>query len=203
MRDTLVLRRRHRGGRVGKAIVLAAILSAAGAMAATRSPAQQRAGVAGESPPGAQAPNARAVFIDTAGREAGSATLIETPHGVLILTNLVGIAPGTHGFHIHETGRCDPPSFESAGGHFNPAGRRHGFLIEEGPHAGDLPNIIVGDSGTLRVELLARDVTLGEGRASLLNGDGAALVIHQDPDDYRTDPAGNSGARIACAVIAR
>lgn len=194
--------RRHgrRAGRAGRAMAL----GAAFVLGAAAAPAQQpREPAAGQPPPGAGEPSAHATFVDTAGRQVGSASLIETPHGVLILTDLAAVAPGTHGFHIHQTGRCDPPDFASAGGHFNPTGRRHGFLVEEGMHAGDLPNITVDDRGTLRVEMLARDVTLGDGANSLLAGDGSALVIHQDPDDYRTDPSGNSGARIACAVILR
>lgn len=182
------------------AIVLAAVPLAAPGAAAQQPATQQPA--AGQPPAGAEQPSARAVFIDATGRQVGSASLVETPHGVLIVTNLAGFQPGTYAYHIHETGQCAPPGFETAGGHFNPTGRRHGFLAEEGPHAGDLPNITVGSDGTLQVEHLARDVTLRPGQTSVLDQNGSALVIHQNPDDYRTDPAGNSGPRIACGVIA-
>jgi Cu-Zn family superoxide dismutase len=131
----------------------------------------------------------------------GDAVLRQTPNGVLITMALRDLPQGEHGFHIHEVGKCEPP-FESAGGHFNPTSKKHGFEMAQGPHAGDLPNLIVPDSGKVKLEYLARDVTLDEGKpGSLLKKDGTALVIHAGPDDYTTDPAGNSGARIACGSI--
>jgi Cu-Zn family superoxide dismutase len=132
----------------------------------------------------------------------GEAVLRQTPNGVLISVKLRDMPPGEHGFHIHETGKCEPP-FESAGGHFNPTRKEHGFENVKGAHAGDLPNVVVPAGGALEMEVLAHEVTLEAGKtSSLLDGDGAALIVHSGPDDYRTNPAGDSGARIACGVIA-
>jgi Cu-Zn family superoxide dismutase len=141
-----------------------------------------------------------ATLKDRSGGEIGEATLRDTPNGVLVSLSLEGAPPGKHALHIHETGQCEPP-FRSAGGHFAPDGRSHGFLDPQGPHAGDLPNITVPDTGRLQIEVLAPRVTLTEGAHRLLDADGAALVIHQGADDYRTDPAGAAGERIACGVI--
>jgi Cu-Zn family superoxide dismutase len=97
-------------------------------------------------------------------------------------------------------GRCEPP-FTTAGGHFNPGGRKHGFSNPDGMHAGDLPNLRVGKDGTAEAELLTAQVTLSPGPTSLLDADGSAIVLHAGPDDYVSDPAGNAGDRIACGVI--
>lgn len=137
------------------------------------------------------------------GQSVGRARLTDTPNGVLVSVNLDRAPAGEHAFHIHAVGRCDPPTFESAGGHFNPAKNQHGFLSSKGPHAGDLPNIHVPDGGRLAFEFVADGVTLREGARSLLDSDGAALVMHAKPDDYETDPAGAAGDRIACGVIQR
>ncbi len=146
---------------------------------------------------------ARAVFRDPEGRAIGTASLVGGPNGVLIIVNVEGLPPGLHGFHIHETGRCEAPSFQSAGGHFNPTGHQHGFLAPDGMHAGDLPNLTADDQGNVRASIFATEVTLDEGEAALLGGDGTSLVIHERADDYVTDPTGESGGRIACAVIER
>ena len=143
---------------------------------------------------------AHATFAGTGGQQIGSATLIGTPHGVLVHADLEDFPPGTHGFHLHETGSCSP-DFTASGGHFNPHGTGHGFFDPEGRHVGDLPNIHVPESGSLEIEYLADLATLREGDAALLDDDGAAIVVHQGADDYRTDPAGGGGDRIACAVI--
>src|SRR3546814_5370840 len=109
-----------------------------------------------------------------------------------------------HGFHIHEACSCEPPAFESAGGHHNPACAKHGLLSPDGAHAGDLPNAHVGADGVLEGVRLAHGVTLGEdAEATLFPEGGTALVFHAMPDDYETDPAGDSGDRIACGVIER
>lgn len=152
---------------------------------------------------GAQAASvdtARATFAGTDGQDIGSATLIGTPHGVLVQASLEGFPPGSHAFHLHETGSCSP-DFTASGGHYNPHGTGHGFLDPAGRHVGDLPNIHVPESGELEVELFADLATLNEGDAALLDDDGSAIVVHRDADDYSTDPAGAGGDRIACAVI--
>lgn len=143
---------------------------------------------------------ARATFAGTDGQQIGSATLIGTPHGVLVQASLEGFPPGTHAFHLHQTGSCSP-DFTASGGHYNPHGTGHGFFDPAGRHVGDLPNVHVPESGNLEVELFADLATLREGDAALLDDDGSAIVVHQGADDYRTDPAGAGGDRIACAVI--
>jgi Cu-Zn family superoxide dismutase len=111
------------------------------------------------------------------------------------------LPPGIHGFHIHESGVCESPAFETAGGHFNPFGKKHGLKNPDGPHAGDLPNLLVLPDGTVELTITVPGVTLRPGRNSLLRPEGASLVIHADPDDGKSDPAGNSGPRIACGII--
>lgn len=150
----------------------------------------------------AQTPKmAKATLVNPDGKQVGTATFEETAAGVKIRLEVSDLPPGKHAFHIHAVGKCDPPDFKSAGGHFNPLGKKHGVKNPEGHHAGDLPNIEVGPDGTGKVEVIARDVTLGPGPNSLFKPEGTALVIHADPDDDVTDPAGNAGARIACGVI--
>lgn len=146
--------------------------------------------------------NAKASMIDPDGNPVGSARLIETPNdGVLIELTVEGLPEGTYALHIHETGACTP-DFEAAGDHFAPHGEAHGVLHEEGEHAGDLLNIHVTSERTTTVERLAREVTLEEGaRASLFDRDGSAIVIHERPDDYESQPSGDAGSRIACGVV--
>jgi superoxide dismutase, Cu-Zn family len=146
---------------------------------------------------------ASANLVDTEGRSIGEARLQQTPHGILLKLDLRNATPGIHGLHIHDVGRCDRPSFESAGGHFNPSGRQHGFLNPRGPHAGDLPNIEVPTTTHHSVEYLVADVTLEPGTRSLLDTNGTAIVIHAGKDDYMSDPAGESGDRLACGQIVR
>jgi Cu-Zn family superoxide dismutase len=144
---------------------------------------------------------AGAVLVDTGGRSVGEARLQQTPHGVLLTLDLRNATPGVHGMHIHEVGRCDPPAFDSAGGHFDAAKREHGFLNPRGPHAGDLPNIDVPASRQFSAEYLMTGVTLDRGPKSLLDADGSAVVIHNGKDNHLTDPAGDTGDRIACGPI--
>lgn len=116
---------------------------------------------------------------------------------------LVGLPPGVHGIHFHQAGRCDSPDFATAGPHFNPTGTLHGLSNPLGPHAGDLPNITVSSAGQVVVDLVTARVSADAGAGGLFDADGTALVVHAAADDQRTDPAGNSGARIACGVVER
>ena len=149
------------------------------------------------------AQTAKAELRNVRGAAVGTATLTEGPNGVKIALQLSNLPPGTHGFHIHAVGKCDPPDFNSAGAHFNPEERKHGGRTAEGPHAGDLANLVVGIEGTVKLEIPAPRVTLGPGKYSLFSPAGTTLVIHAGLDDELTDPTGNSGARIACGVITR
>lgn len=148
-------------------------------------------------------PTAQAELTDAQGVVLGKATFTQLPDGVLIRLKASNLPPGVHGFHIHERAECHGPGFTTAGGHFNPEGKAHGFKNPNGPHAGDLPNLSVPQNGTVDVSTLATRVTLGDGPNSLFRDGGTSLMIHAGPDDYMTDPAGNSGARIACGPITR
>jgi Cu-Zn family superoxide dismutase len=140
---------------------------------------------------------AGATLKDATGQTVGEVTLTEGAYGTLIRASLRGVPAGTHAFHVHAVGVCEPP-FTSAGGHYNPAGSNHGFMDQDGMHAGDLPNVHVPSSGELEFEVFAPRVRLD---AALFDSDGASIVMHQEPDDYRSDPAGDAGPRIACGVI--
>jgi len=141
-------------------------------------------------------------FIDQNGKEIGTATLSQTPSGVLIDVEIRGLPPGPHAFHVHEKGVCDAPGkFTSAGGHYNVGGKQHGYSMTGGPHAGDMPNQFAGPDGVLRAQVLNPNVTLGTGNGTLFGPDGTALVVHAKLDDYRSQPAGDAGDRIACAII--
>jgi superoxide dismutase, Cu-Zn family len=138
------------------------------------------------------------------GEQIGNVTLREDESaGVLIRGKVSKLPPGAHGFHIHAVGKCEPPDFMSAGPHFNPLGKQHGVKNPAGPHAGDLADLSVGPDGSVEVNVVAPDVTLGAGSRSLTITEGTALVIHAEPDDNSTDPDGRAGARIACGVITK
>jgi Cu-Zn family superoxide dismutase len=137
------------------------------------------------------------------GQTVGTAQLTQVGPGVRIVLEARGVPPGLHGFHIHAVGKCDPPDFSSAGQHFNPTGKQHGALNPAGSHAGDLPNLNVGPDGVGRLETTTEQITLGTGPTSVWDADGSALVLHAAPDDFKTDPTGNAGARIACGVITK
>ena len=145
---------------------------------------------------------ATAELQNAKGIRVGEATLVGKRNGVLIQIKIDNLQPGTYGLHIHEKGSCRGPGFKSAGEHFNPSGAKHGFKDLEGPHAGDLWNIEVPQHGRLSVKQYNARVTLEEGADnSVLREGGTSFVVHANPDDYATDPAGDVGAGIACGVI--
>jgi Cu-Zn family superoxide dismutase len=189
------------------------------ALAAALFPHQAAAQAAGD---GAKA---HAAIKDAQGKSVGDASLTQMAHGVVIVAELSGLPPGPHGMHLHAVAKCEPPAFTSAGGHFNPTGNKHGYNAEAGPHMGDLPNVIVAGDGKATVDVFVAGLTLGDGQVAsgtstekpgpygarvpptgthnVFDQGGAALIIHAKADDYATDPAGNSGDRIACGVIER
>ena len=150
------------------------------------------------------ADGARVELKNNEGSTVGTLTVsAHSSGGVQITGRLTDLPPGVHGMHIHEVGKCDPPTFASAGGHFNPSGKQHGELNPQGAHAGDLGNVRIDANGSAQLALLAERVTLTEGQSSLLKEGGTSLVIHSGIDDLKTDPSGGSGDRLACGVITR
>lgn len=144
---------------------------------------------------------ARSMLKAADGKEIGAAELVQTPSGVLIKLSVKGLPTGEHAFHVHAVGKCEAP-FTTAGGHFNPGGKKHGILAPEGHHAGDMPNLHIPSSGDLEVEVVNAAITLERGKPNtVFDEDGSALVIHAGRDDYKSDPTGDAGGRIACGVI--
>ncbi len=141
-----------------------------------------------------------ATIVRADGTPAGTAQLLASGDRVTLAVVATGLGTGVHGLHLHTVGACARPDFASAGGHLNPLGRQHGSANPAGSHAGDLPNLTIqpGGTGSLTADLMG---TREQVRGWLFDADGTAIVVHADPDDYRTDPTGNSGARIACGVI--
>lgn len=159
-------------------------------------PAPAGAGLAAAS-----ATKAAATLSPKSGTNTGGrVTFDQQQSGVMVVVSVTGLPPGSqHGFHIHEKGDCSAPDAMSAGGHFNPTGKPHGQMSVPDHHAGDMNNLIADSAGNARVQFLMQDVTVGAGPNSVV---GRAVVVHKDPDDYHTQPTGNSGGRIACGVIA-
>jgi superoxide dismutase, Cu-Zn family len=148
-----------------------------------------------------ETPSATASLVDSTGARVGVATFSDSAGSGWLAVSVTGLAPGSHGMHIHERGTCTTPDFKSAGGHFNPDAKQHGTQNPEGPHAGDLPNLWVEEDGSADTTLAVSSGLFAEGPSSVLGTQQRSLVIHADPDDEKTDPSGNSGARVVCGVI--
>jgi len=144
---------------------------------------------------------AHADIVNGQGQKIGTAQFVASATGVRVDLDVAQLPPGIHGVHIHAVGKCEGPDFKTAGGHLNPDAKQHGKDNPNGPHAGDMPNLVVGADGKAKTSLIAPHVTLEAGANSLFHDGGTAIVIHEKEDDYKTDPSGNSGARIACGVI--
>ncbi|MEM7728296.1 MAG: superoxide dismutase family protein [Pseudomonadota bacterium] len=154
-------------------------------------------------PPAPRAAEATAELINRDGAATGSATFYQGTDGVVMRIALSGVAPGVHGMHFHAKGTCEDPGegFMATGGHVMPFGKPHGYMHPDGPHAGNLPNLIVAADGTATVELHTHLVSLTEGPAALLDADGSTLIIHESEDDHVTQPIGGAGGRIVCGVV--
>ncbi|SEL25313.1 superoxide dismutase, Cu-Zn family [Sphingomonas palmae] len=131
------------------------------------------------------------------GTDVGRATATEVAGGLRFTVDAMSMPPGTHGVHVHTVGRCDAPAFTTAGGHWNPTMRKHGSMNPQGPHEGDLPNLVIDSGGRGTVGATIPGATM----AGLMDADGAAFIVHAKADDLMTDPSGNSGDRIACGVF--
>ncbi len=144
---------------------------------------------------------ATVVLKDQKGNTVGNLVLTTGESGIALSAKFAGLPPGPHAFHIHEKGVCEG-EFASAGGHFNPGHAKHGILNDAGRHAGDLPNLEIPSDGKLDIDLFLTGVSLTPGSPTNLNDqDGSSFVVHAGPDDYKTDPTGNAGGRIACGVL--
>lgn len=155
-----------------------------------------------EEIPAAQVEAVKVNIINTKGASIGEAILQQQANGVLVTITASGLTPGKHGFHFHDVAKCDIPDFKTAGEHFNPTQKQHGFNNLKGFHSGDLPNLVADKKGNAKAEVFVDYVTLNKGPAnSLFKPNGTSIIIHAGQDDYVTDPAGNSGDRIACGII--
>ena len=136
-------------------------------------------------------------LVNSAGQAIGTVRAWQTAGGIAFRVDARGLPHGVHGIHVHPIGRCDPPDFASAGTHWNPTNKQHGLNNPNGPHAGDMPNVTVAANGVLQETVILPHANMAE----LLDADGAAILIHANADDYVSQPSGNSGPKIACAVL--
>jgi Cu-Zn family superoxide dismutase len=153
--------------------------------------------------PSRSAAKTKVELKDAQDNPVGYVILWDKGSGVGLELHLHGLTPGEHAIHFHQAAKCETPDFKSAGGHFNPEGKKHGFDNPDGHHAGDMTNFKVDGEGQAEVQLEDKDVTLKDGPHSLFSNGGTAMVIHAKADDYKTDPSGNSGDRVACGVITK
>ncbi len=184
-------------------ILLVLIIGVAGCGDAGRRDAGEGAqpGTAADSPAtDTAAGNVTATVQNASGAEVGTLTLTDAARGISVSGRLTGLPPGEHAIHLHQTGKCDPPKFEAAGDHWNPTNAAHGTKAPKGPHLGDLPNLTVGKDSSVTVQATSPGGTL-RGQNALLDQDGASIVIHSKRDDYRSQPSGNSGDKIACGAV--
>ncbi|MFK7843176.1 MAG: superoxide dismutase family protein [Sphingorhabdus sp.] len=158
-------------------------------------------GQQGESPGEVSGNVARAALVGVDQAQYGEVIVAEGGDGLIVNINAQGMTPGPHGVHIHETGKCEGPDFKSAGGHWNPTAKQHGFDNPQGAHAGDFFNLDIGADGNGALEATVPGAKLKDGENALLDADGAAFVVHAGPDDLKTDPSGESGGRVACGVF--
>ena len=147
------------------------------------------------------APTGHAKLVAGDGSTRGTATVTQAADGLHVLVKASGLTPGIHAVHLHTVGTCTGPDFTSAGGHWNPTAHQHGKDNPQGMHMGDMPNMQAKPDGTGEMEYVVPGGTISDGATPLLDADGAAVVIHATADDYKSDPAGNAGGRIACGVL--
>lgn len=183
-----------------RVLIVSALLIAglAAGCAKEEAPAPETAPAPEPAPEAAAPATAGATFASLDGGIKGTATFTETGAGVEIHVEVDGAPPGTHGFHIHQTGDCSAEDFTSAGGHFNPTGVPHGGPEDPERHAGDLGNIEIGEDGSGHLMLVSDQITVAAGPTSVV---GKAVILHADPDDLISQPTGAAGARLACGVI--
>jgi Cu-Zn family superoxide dismutase len=190
-------------------IYLIAAVSAVALISACQKPAEPAAndmatandmGAMNQAAPAATAQSAQ--LMDAGGKAIGTVEMSEDASGLTLKVTAAGLPAGTHGVHLHEKGMCEGPKFESAGAHWNPMTKQHGRDNPMGAHLGDLANMDATDGAEATSTYQVAGVTMGGTGNALADADGTSLVVHAKADDYKTDPSGNSGDRIACAVLA-